>query len=330
MFEAMRRGCRMIANFFGEREPRNSKARQGRAVMPVETGEIRNLSQDRISPKTDPLSSGKPNFSQWAVLRRFPAFPERVACATSRRKPMQNKNLVHSTRYAGRSTGPTRHISAAMPFVADLRNGISYASWPVWSGSTTKEARFAPMPRKVAIRIYHKAVEWNRRDKFAGRHGGLVGSHVLLVLHTLIFDFLNHSTGRLDPSYNAIQRKTRLCRQTVATALARLKQLGIINWIRRCSEDHDEHGRFVLRQETNAYALLPSTQWRNFMDIDVPEPPHPATWGASPPLPSLLEQASGIREEGGSLAAAAARLDADPNDTLAATLASLGRALGIH
>jgi hypothetical protein len=66
------------------------------------------------------------------------------------------------------------------------------------------------------------------------------------------------------------------------------------------------------------------------MDIDIPEPPHPATWGATPPLPSLLEQASDIREEGGSMAAAAARLDADPNDTLAATLASLGRVLGIH
>ena len=52
------------------------------------------------------------------------------------------------------------------------------------------------------------------------------------------------------------------------------------------------------------------------MDVDAPEPPHPATWGASPPLPSLLEQASGIREEGGSMAAAAARLDADPRTIL--------------
>lgn len=243
---------------------------------------------------------------------------------------MQSQNLVHPTRHAGRSTGHTRHISAAMPFIADLRNGTSYAPWQVWSGSTTKEARFAPLPRKVSIRIYHKAVEWNRRGKLAGSHGGLIGSHVLLVLHTLIFDFLNHTTGRLDPSYNAIQRRTRLCRQTVATALARLKQLGIINWIRRCREDHDGHGRFVLRQETNAYAILPPTQWRNYMDTEIPEPPHPASWGATPPLPSLLEQASTIREEGGSVSAAAALLDADPHDTLAGALASVGRALGIH
>jgi hypothetical protein len=48
------------------------------------------------------------------------------------------------------------------------------------------------MPKKVAIRIYHKAVEWNRRGKTPGCHGGVIGSHVLLVLHSLIFDFLNH------------------------------------------------------------------------------------------------------------------------------------------
>lgn len=243
---------------------------------------------------------------------------------------MQSQSLVHPTRYARRHTGRARHVSGALPFIADLKNGTSYAPWQVWSGSTTKEARFVPMPKKVAIRIYHKAAEWNRRGKVAGCHGGLIGSHVLLVLHTLIFDFLNHTTGRLDPSYSAIQRRTRLCRQTVATALARLKQLGIINWIRRCREDHDEHGRFVLRQETNAYAILPQNQWRDYMDIDIPEPPHPTTWGATPPLPSLIEQASSIKEEGGSIATAASRLDADPHDTLATALASLGRALGIH
>jgi len=243
---------------------------------------------------------------------------------------MQSPSLVHPTRFAGRSTRRTRHISAALPFIADLRNGTSYAPWQVWSGSTTKEAHFVPMPKKVAIRIYHKAVEWNRRGKVSGCHGGLIGTPVLLVLHTLIFDFLNHASGRLDPSYNAIQRKTRLCRQTVARALARLKELGIINWIRRCREDHDAEGRFVLRQETNAYAIIPPTQWKDYMDIDMPEVPHPTTWGATPPLPPLIEQASSIREEGGSMAAAAARLDTDPTDKLAAALASLGRTLGIH
>ena len=243
---------------------------------------------------------------------------------------MQNHSLVRPTSHAGRPRRRTEHISAALPFMADLRNGTSYAAWPVWSGSTTKDARFAPMPKKAAIRIYHKAVEWNRRDKLAGCHGGLIGSHVLLVLHSLIFDFLNHTTGRLDPSYDAIQRATRLCRQTVATALARLKQLGIINWIRRCREDSDDCGRFVLRQETNAYAILPTSQWRDYVAWTAPEPPHPTTWGAYPPLPSLIEQAASTRQEGGSMEAIVTQLGDDPRDTVAAALASLGRALGIR
>jgi hypothetical protein len=223
----------------------------------------------------------------------------------------------------------TKHLSGCLPFIPDFRNGTSYAPWPVWSGSTTKEPPFVPMPKKAAVRIYHKAVTWNRRGKLSGCHGGLIGSHVLLVLHSLIFDFLNHRTGRLDPSYSAIQRATRLCRQTVATALARLKNLGILNWVRRCHEDRDSHGRFALRQETNAYAILPPSQWRDYTDTDIPEAPEAATWGACPPLPSLVEQAATDARSGDSIASLVRHLDADPSDRVAAALAGLGRALGL-
>ncbi len=223
----------------------------------------------------------------------------------------------------------TKHVSACLPFMADVRNGTSYAAWKVWSGSTTKEARFVPMPRKAAALIYRKAVKWNGSGKLTGRHGGLIGSHVLLVLHTLIFDFLNHTTGRLDPSYKAIQRKTRLCHQTVAKALARLKELGILNWQKRCVPDHNERGGFILRQISNAYAILPPTQWLGFKDLDEPKPPHPSTWGACPPLPALIDQACADLRDGDSARAIINRLDADPADELARTLASLGHAIGV-
>ena len=72
------------------------------------------------------------------------------------------------------------------------------------------------------------------------------------MLHALIFDFLNHRTGRLDPSYAAIAAKAGVCVRTVATALKRLRELGILNWVRRCAERWAD-GRFVLEQETNAY-----------------------------------------------------------------------------
>ena len=37
----------------------------------------------------------------------------------------------------------------------------------------------------------------------------------------------------------------------------------ILNWVRRCAERW-AHGHFVLEQETNAYAVLPETQWRRW------------------------------------------------------------------
>jgi hypothetical protein len=248
---------------------------------------------------------------------------------------MQNHSLVRPTRHANRPRYKMQRVSACLPFMADLRNGTSYASWKVWSGSTTKEVRFVPMAkepamaRKAAARIYRKAVKWNGSGKLAGRHGGLVGSHVLLVLHTLMFDFLNHATGRLDPSYKAIQRKTRLCYQTVAKALARLKELGILNWQQRSVPDHDVRGGFILRQISNAYAILPPTQWRGYTDFEMPEPPHATTWGASPPLPSLLEQAASDTQDGDSARSVVSRLDADPRDTVASAVASLFREVGV-
>jgi hypothetical protein len=76
-----------------------------------------------------------------------------------------------------------------------------------------------------------------------------------------IFDFLNHGTGRLDPSYSAVQRRTRLCRQTVAKALARLKQLGIINRIARpcplSSNRHAPRGRKEPARRQSSRCLTP-------------------------------------------------------------------------
>jgi len=82
-------------------------------------------------------------------------------------------------------------------------------------------------------------------------HGGAVGHSGLQVLHALIFDFMNYTSGRLDPSY-AIAKAANVCERTVNNAITRLKELGILNWVRRCAESMRD-GRFVLEQETNAY-----------------------------------------------------------------------------
>ena len=165
----------------------------------------------------------------------------------------------------------------------------TYAPAPVWRGSTTKPVRFAPMAKKAAVRLWHRARDLDRGTHEAGRHGGAVGPTGLAVLHALIFDFLNHRTGRLDPSYAAIAQKAGVCVRTVATALQRLRELGILNWIRRCAESRTADGRFVLEQETNAYAVLPETGWRGYRPpLEAPEP----EWGRTPIMPSALAQAA--------------------------------------
>jgi hypothetical protein len=170
---------------------------------------------------------------------------------------------------------PLSHLLPALPGFSAPQ---AYGAWPVWSDSTTKPIRFAPMPKKAAVRLWHRARDFDRGTHQPGRHGGAVGPTALAVLHALIFDFLNHRTGRLDPSYTAIAYKAGVCVRTVATALQRLRELGILNWVRRCAESWRD-GSFVLAQETNAYGLLPENQWRGYSAPQEPPAPAPGTWG---------------------------------------------------
>ena len=66
----------------------------------------------------------------------------------------------------------------------------------------------------------------------------------------------------------------------------------MLHWIRRAAETRDEKGRFCLEQDTNAYGIVPPSQWLGFFDRTGAPPPHPSEWGAVPPLPSVIEQAS--------------------------------------
>jgi hypothetical protein len=198
----------------------------------------------------------------------------------------------------------------------------SYAPWPVWTGSTTADVRFAPQPKAAMLRLLRRAEDLDAATHQPGQHGGAVGPTALQVLRTLVIRFLNHRTGRLDPSYAAIAAKAGLCVRTVASALQRLKALGILNWVRRCAERRDADGRFVLEQETNAYAVLPESQWRGYRPPQEPPGPLPGTWGDPPPMLSAVAQAA----LEGDLAGKVQALAADPKDGLAAALARLGRA----
>jgi hypothetical protein len=221
-----------------------------------------------------------------------------------------------------------RSIAYALPALPGFTPPRTFAAWPVWRDSTTSEIKFQPLPKKEAARRWHKAKRFDRQTHTAGKHGGAVGPAALEVLRVLLFEFLDYATGRLDPSYDAIAAKAGLCRRTVAGALRRLRDLGLLHWLRRAKPAPEDGGGFRLVQETNAYASLSPAHWKGYHEPPPPPPPEPGTWGDHPPLPDQIAQAADeIAAQPGAHRTALALLDADPGDPLAAALARFGRAL---
>jgi hypothetical protein len=216
-------------------------------------------------------------------------------------------------------------IASILPALPGLVGPKTYAAWPVWRDSTRLEARFTPTPKTTIVTLWHRARDFERQTRQANRQDGALGRNGLAVLHALIFDFLNHATGRLDPSYAALARAACISERSVARGLVKLKAAGVLGWQRRCSEGRDELGRFRLEQDTNAYAILPVTRWKGYRAPPEAPPPQPGAWGDHPPLADLLTQAVEERRHGASERTALQILEQDPNDALAAANARLFR-----
>src|SRR3954469_536153 len=213
-------------------------------------------------------------------------------------------------------------LGVPSPAMAGIQR--TYAPWPVWRDSTTKTVKFMPLPKKKAVKIFHKARAFERQTRQKGKQDGALGRNGLAVLHALIFDFLNYASGQLDPAIETIAHKACISVRSAKRGLANLKQWCVLHWIRRAGETRDEKGRFCLEQDTNAYGLIPPTQWLGFRDAPEPPPPEPDTWGATPPLPSVLEQAAEELRHGGDRDVQAI-LESDPQDELAQLLANFRR-----
>lgn len=200
-----------------------------------------------------------------------------------------------------------------------------------WRDSSAKLVRWQHMTPKAAGELYRQAEDFERQTRQPGRQDGALGRNGLAVLRALIFGFLNYTTGQLDPGYEAIAKKACISVRSVARGLASLKRVGVLNWLRRCTPII-EAGRCILEQITNAYALIPCSQWRGYRPSPKRTPPprpESGTWGDPPPLPDALTAAMTERRQGGSWRGVLRELESDPGDRLAGVLARLGRAMGI-
>jgi hypothetical protein len=202
---------------------------------------------------------------------------------------------------------------------------------PCWRDSTSKPVKWQHMTPDAAKELYRQAEDFERQTRKHGRQDGALGRNGLAVLRALIFAFLNYTTGQLDPGYESIARKACISVRSAARGLASLKRAGVLNWLRRCTPII-EAGRCILEQITNAYALIPASQWLGYRPSpkrSTPPKPEPGTWGDPPALPDALTAAIIERREGGTGRGILRELESDPRDVLANALASLGRALGI-
>jgi hypothetical protein len=203
----------------------------------------------------------------------------------------------------------------------------TYAPSPVWRDSTTADVKFQRLPKKKAVKLYHRARDFERRTRQPGMQDGAIGRNGLAVLHALIFDFLDYATGQLDPGYEAIARKACISVRSAARGLCNLKMTGVLNWVRRCSESFKD-GRFTLEQGTNAYAILPSSQWLGYREPPEAPSPQSGTWGDHPcGMRDALTEAVTELRYGTGPEAVIRQLEMDSTDPLAAALASLGRTM---
>lgn len=135
---------------------------------------------------------------------------------------------------------------------------------PQWRRGSQYAAAFRPLDRNARARLLYLAEALDRRTKEPGRHGGFLGRTGLAVLRALVTRFLDHRTGRLDPSIASIARAANVARSTAQAALDRLQAAGIIERTRRMARIHckvwnpatcrrEMAARVV--QVTNAYRL---------------------------------------------------------------------------
>jgi len=90
------------------------------------------------------------------------------------------------------------------------------------------------LDRNQVAKLLRVAEDLERRTKAKGRFNGVISKAGLDVLRALLCHFYNHKNGgQCDPSFDALQRVTGYCRQTIADALERLEATGLVQRVRR-------------------------------------------------------------------------------------------------
>src|SRR3954464_3653273 len=121
-------------------------------------------------------------------------------------------------------------------------------------GSTLDPVKYRALTREQRERLIFLAERMDANTHEPGKHGGCLKRTGLQVLRILLFHFHNVHNGRCDPSLDTIAKAAGMARSTVAKALNRLEEAGIIERIRRARWIR-LNGRKRCVQWSNAYLL---------------------------------------------------------------------------
>ena len=218
----------------------------------------------------------------------------------------------------------TRAMPIALPFslppAADLRRLAGVV------GQHDAARPLPPMPKKAAVRLWHRARDFDRGTHQPGRHGGAVG-------HTgaagaaradLRLPELSHRPAGPVLCGDRPQGRTSACAPSPR------------RW-RGCASSASSTGCAAAPRAGgtagSCWSRRPTPtpccrrrQWRGYRPPAEPPAPAPGTWGEPPPMPDVLAPGGAGGPAGGRSAVGGAGARADPKDRLAAALARLGRA----
>ena len=129
-----------------------------------------------------------------------------------------------------------------------------------------------PMKPFELLCILKAAERLDDRERRKGERQGPLGA-IGLELLRLLCRTVCFRTGRLDPSYEYLERKLRRSHDAVVRAMARLRAHGFLVWERRCEPTETEGRGPQVRQISNAYALLaPGTMAERVTQATPPVP----------------------------------------------------------
>jgi len=185
--------------------------------------------------------------------------------------------------------------------------------------SDSRQAR-----RLIAARL--KAAEYyNERNKQPGDRQGPIGDVGIRLLREL-YRIVDFKTGRLEPAIDTLCRRINRARATVVKYLAKLKEHGFLEWVRRSEPIDDAEGAGPrVRQITNAYGFSLPAAAANWVKKILGNGPAPDCELARreadrAEVEAMLDQASTVE-------AVDFFIDAEANPQLADILKRMGSAL---